>query len=90
MALIYQQTGQCPVNLPLSTEDQQVRMHIAVQAPGVTNTDCAIIATIQNVSFPVRYLNDQTLVFYHLPDSDDWACTSSLNKKQAPKSCLAD
>ncbi len=90
VALIYQQTGQCPVNLPLSTEDQQVRMHIAVQAPGVTNTDCAIIATIQNVRFPVRYLNDQTLVFYHLPDSDDWACTSSLNKKQAPKSCLAD
>ncbi|MGP4848670.1 DUF2628 domain-containing protein, partial [Marinobacter sp. 1Y8] len=28
VALIYQQTGQCPVNLPLSTEQQQIRMHV--------------------------------------------------------------
>ena len=90
VALIYQQTGKCPVNLPLSAADQQVRMHIDTKAAGVTKTDCAVIATIQNVPFPVRYLNDQTLVFYHLPNSDSWACTSSLNKKQATKSCLSE
>jgi len=48
------------------------------------------VATIQNVTFPIRYLNEQTLVFYHIPDSDNWDCTSSLNKKQAPKNCMAD
>ena len=90
VALIYQQTGQCPVNLPLSTEQQQIRMHVDTQAAGVTETDCAVVATIQNVTFPIRYLNEQTLVFYHIPDSDNWDCTSSLNKKQAPKSCIAD
>ena len=90
VALIYGQTGKCPVDLPLSTEDQQVRMYIAPQAAGVTNTDCAITATIQNVRFPVRYLNEQTLVFYHIPDSDNWRCTSSLNQKQAPRNCTPD
>ena len=90
VALIYQQTGRCPVDLPLSTEQQQVRMHVDSQAAGVLETDCAVIATIQNVTFPIRYLNEQTLVFYHIPDSDYWDCTSSLNKKQAPKSCLSD
>ncbi len=90
VALIYQQTGQCPVNLPLSTEQQQIHMHVDTQAAGVTETDCAVVATIQNVTFPIRYLNEQTLVFYHIPDSDNWDCTSSLNKKQAPKNCIAD
>ena len=90
VALIYQQTRQCPVNLPLSTEQQQLRMHVDTQAAGVPKTDCAVVATIQNVTFPIRYLNEQTLVFYHIPDSDNWDCTSSLNKKQAPKNCIAD
>ncbi|WP_201586392.1 DUF2628 domain-containing protein [Psychrobacter jeotgali] len=90
VALIYQQTGQCPIDLPLSTEDQQVRMHIDIQAPGVPETDCAIIATVQNVKFPIRYLNGQTLVFYHQPNGDNWECMSSLNKKQTPKSCIAN
>ena len=90
VALIYQQTGQCPVNLPLSTEQQQLRLYVDTQAAGVVDTDCAVIATIQNVTFPIRYLNDQTVVFYHIPDSDDWRCTSSLNKKQAPPNCTAD
>jgi len=90
VALIYQQTGQCPIGLPLSTDDQQVRMSVDNRAAGVLETDCAVTATIQNVRFPIRYLNEQTLVFYHIPDSDNWGCTSSLNKKQAPKSCTSD
>ena len=83
-------TGACPINLPLSTDDQQVRMHIDTQVDGVTATDCAVVATVQNVKFPTRYLNDQTLVFYHVPDNDSWSCISSLNKKQAPKQCIAN
>lgn len=90
VALIYQQTGQCPVDLPLTMGSQQIRIDIDTKAAGVAKTDCAVIATIQNVTFPIRYLNDQTLVFYHLSDSDDWRCMSSLSKKQAPESCSAD
>ncbi len=88
VALIYQQTGACPINLPLSTEAQQVRMHIDTHVDSVPATDCAVIATVQNVKFPTRYLNDQTLVFYHVPGNDNWSCISSLNKKQAPKQCI--
>lgn len=88
VALLYQQTGRCPVDLPLNTEAQKIRMRIATQVPGVPTTDCAVIATVQNVKFPTRYLNDQTLVFYHDPKSDNWTCMSSLNKKQTPKNCI--
>ena len=90
VALIYQQTGQCPMNLPIDTGTQQIRIDIDKKAAGVVETDCAVIATIQNVQFPIRYLNQQTLVFYHVPDSDTWSCMSSLNKKLAPASCMPD
>ena len=90
VALSYRQTGQCPLNLPLDMGTQQVNIAVDTQAAGVTNTDCAVIATIQNVKFPLRYLNEQTLVFYHLRDSDNWRCTTSLNKRQAPKGCSED
>jgi hypothetical protein len=90
VALMYQKTGRCPVNLPLNTETQQIRIEIDNKAAGVAETDCAVIATIRNVKFPIRYLNDQTLVFYHLPEGDSWDCMSSLNKKLAPKSCNED
>lgn len=90
VALSYRQTGQCPLNLPLDMGTQQVNIAVDTKAAGVTNTDCAVIATIQNVKFPLRYLNEQTLVFYHLPDSDNWRCTTSLNKRQAPKGCSED
>lgn len=89
VALIYQQTGQCPTNLTANTQTEQVRIEIANKAAGVAKTDCAVIATIQNVKFPIRYLNDQTLVFYHL-GNDNWSCTSSLNEKLAPESCNED
>lgn len=88
VALIYQQTGQCPVDLPLNLDEKQVRIQIATQAAGAANTDCTILATIQNVKFPIRYLNDQTLMFYHDTEDDSWRCTSSLNEKQAPAYCI--
>ena len=90
VALIYQQTGQCPINLPINTGTQQIRIDIDSKAAGVVKTDCAVIATIQNIQFPIRYLNQQTLVFYHVPDSDNWSCISSLNKKLAPVNCMPD
>ena len=90
VALAYRQTGQCPLNMLVNTDSEQVRIEIKDSAAGVTQTDCAVIATIQNVQFPIRYLNDQTLVFYHLPNSDNWECISSLNKRQAPDNCNAD
>ena len=90
VALTYGQTGQCPLNLPLDMGTQQVNIAVDTKAAGVANTDCAVIATIQNVKFPLRYLNEQTLVFYHVPDSDNWRCMTSLNKRQAPQSCIED
>ena len=90
VALVYQQTGQCPTDLPLNTGTQQIRITIDTKAAGVAQTDCAVVATIQNVKFPIRYLNDQTLVFYHLSGSDNWDCVSSLNKRLAPQGCSPD
>ncbi|MGO2340002.1 MAG: DUF2628 domain-containing protein [Psychrobacter sp.] len=90
VALNYQQTGQCPTNLSLNTATQQVSIDINTTAAGVAETDCAVIATIHNIKFPIRYLNDQTLVFYHVPDSDNWSCMTSLNKQQAPPGCLPE
>ncbi|ALF59340.1 DUF2628 domain-containing protein [Psychrobacter urativorans] len=90
VALIYQQTGQCPVDLPLNTNESQVRIQIATQAAGAPETDCTVLATIQNVKFPNRYLNDQTVLFYHKVDDNSWRCTSSLNKKQVPTYCVED
>ncbi|TXD96474.1 DUF2628 domain-containing protein [Psychrobacter frigidicola] len=90
VALVYQQTGKCPVDLPLNINEQQVRIQIATQAAGAPKTDCAVLATIQNVKFPIRYLNDQTLMFYHNVDDNSWRCTSSLNEKQVPTYCVED
>ncbi len=90
VALIYQQTGQCPVDLPLNIDEPQVRIQISTQAAGAPRTDCVVLATIQYVKFPIRYLNDQTLMFYHEVDNDSWRCTSSLNEKQVPAYCVDD
>lgn len=86
--LLYQQQGKCPVNLPLTTDDQSVTLQVANSAEGApVDTDCVVIATVQGVSYPNRYLNQQTLVMYRQP-SGNWGCMSSLNKKQAPKGCI--
>ena len=90
--LIYQQTGQCPVGLPLTTDDQKVRLSVSTQASGVTQSPCMVVATVQNVPFPNRYLNGQTMIMYRLNESEtampaQWGCITSLNKKQTPKGC---
>lgn len=96
--VIYQQTGGCPVDFPINTDDLSVRLQVAKSAPGTPETtDCAVIATVQDVAFPNRYLNGQTLVLYHqltaegnngqATTTSQWGCISSLNKKQKPKRC---
>lgn len=90
VALIYEQTGRCPVDLPLGTEVQKVAMRVDTQVAGVKDTDCAVVATVRDVQFPIRYLNGKTMVFYHQPSTGNWRCISSLNKKQTPKRCLAN
>lgn len=87
---VYQQNGQCPVSLPLTSDNEQVRLHLTAQMQGVADNDCAVVGTMQNIKFPTRYLNDQTFVFYHNLDNDNWECVSSLNKKQAPAYCASD
>lgn len=87
VALLYAQTGQCPTDLSSAVDEPQVRIQIVTEAAGAANTDCAIIATIQKVRFPLRYLNDNTLVFYHEIESDSWQCTTSLNEDLAPVNC---
>ncbi len=90
VAILYEQTGLCPTDLPLNTDNQQVRIRITTRVEGMDSSDCAIIGTIQNVRFPIRYLNNQTFMFYHNIDDDSWNCTSSLNYKQAPAYCAND
>lgn len=90
VALLYQKTAQCPTDMPLNLQGNQVGVRITTEAAGAPNTDCAVIATIQNIKFPIRYLNDHTIVFYHEPDSDNWRCITSLNEDLTPINCIAD
>lgn len=70
----------------MGREHEQVRLEVTTNVPGVRNTECAVTATIQEVGFPTRYLNEETVSFYRLPNGS-WRCISSLNDKQAPKQC---
>lgn len=87
---IYQTQG-CPVGLPLTADNQKVRLEVLSSVEGVA-TDCVIRLTVQKANFPVRYLNGKTLVLYRLPNQAQgdgaWRCQSSLNKKSTPKSCV--
>lgn len=90
VAIIYQRTGVCPTDLPLNIDDERVHIQIATQLDEAPNSDCTIIATINNVKFPIRHLNNQTFIFYHNVTDDNWRCTSSLSEKQAPAYCSDD
>lgn len=89
---IYQATGKCPINTPLSTDNQRVRLQLLTAADGVpTTSHCMIQATVQGVPFPNRWLNGQTLIMYRQsddPKQTGWGCVTSLNRKQTPKQCL--
>ncbi|MGL5252529.1 MAG: DUF2628 domain-containing protein [Moraxella sp.] len=89
---IYQATGQCPVNTPLSTDNQKVVLKVLTQAEGIPpSSHCMVQATVQDVPFPNRWLNGQTLVMYRSSDQkslQNWGCMTSLNRKQIPKQCM--
>ena len=87
VAILYEQTGRCPTNLPSNTDNPYVKIRMTTQVEGVAASDCAIIGIIQDVKFPIRYLNNQTFMFYHKVEDDSWHCTSSLSGKQALAYC---
>lgn len=92
---IYHATGQCPVNTPLSTDNQKVILTVlptseAIPASSLANSHCVVQAKVVGIGFPNRWLNGQTMTMYRLGDSKataNWGCVTSLNKKQIPKGC---
>lgn len=85
--LIYEQTGNCPVGLPVTPDNQRVSVEVVASLP-YAKTDCAVVATVLGASYPVRYLNGRHLAIYHQIDDNSWRCQTSLNKKQTPKRCV--
>ena len=86
VAAIFEQTGVCPVNLPITADGHQMSMQVVDNVAGM-QTDCAVMATFMDISFPNRNLNGKKMLFYHTQDNR-WRCTSSLNHKQKPPKCM--
>ncbi len=86
-AILYEKTGRCPTNLSMDTDNEKVTIRMAAQLDEIATSDCAIVATIQNVQFPIRYLDKQKFIFYHNKTDGNWRCTTSLSGKQAPVYC---
>lgn len=86
VAAIFEQTGVCPVNLPITADGHQMSMQVVDKVAGM-QTDCAVMATFVDISFPNRNLNGKKMLFYHTQDNR-WRCTSSLNHKQKPPKCM--
>lgn len=89
--VIYRTTGQCPVNTPLSTDNQKVTLKVLTHVDGIKNSPCMVQATVKDIGFPNRWLNGQTLTMYRLGTNKveaNWGCVTSLNKKQTPKQCV--
>lgn len=92
---IYHATGQCPVNTPLTTDNQKVTLKVmttseAIPAQILANSHCVVQSQVVGIGFPNRWLNGQTMTMYRIGDSKDnaeWGCVTSLNKKQIPKGC---
>lgn len=86
----YQQLGECPIQMPISTDNSRYRMTIVSGLDGV-QTDCAVRLTVTKAGYPVRYLNGQTLELYRTQRADGsvvWRCQSSLNRQKTPKRCV--
>lgn len=90
VAIIYEQTGRCPDALPIASTNKNIQVRMATASDKVFASNCAVIATIQNVQFPIHYLNGETLAFYLDSKDNNWRCTSSLSEKQVPQYCLTD
>lgn len=89
---IYQATGQCPINTPFNANHHNIRLTILTTSEKIATTSpCIIQATVENIEFPNRWLNGQTLIMYRISSEKQdgrWACITSVNKKQTPKQCM--
>ncbi|WP_394261383.1 DUF2628 domain-containing protein [Moraxella boevrei] len=89
---IYQTTHQCPINTPFNSQNPTIHLQILTKSDKIlAKSPCIIQATVQNIGFPNRWLNGQTLIMYRVSDdknSPQWACVTSLNKKQTPNQCM--
>lgn len=88
--VIIQKTGSCPVHLPVTSDHHRNQIIITDRVDGV-KTDCAVVTTIKQAYYPVRYLNGRNLVMYRSLNEKGhvvWRCQSSLNKKRTPKRCV--
>lgn len=96
--VIMDNSGQCPVGLFLSTQDQSdrlARLQVLDHAAGVPmQSDCIVQATLQGARWPVAKLNGEHLTLYHLSATTDrparWPCMTSISQRESPKGCLLD
>lgn len=88
---MYRAQGKCPVGMQMDTTGQHLTLEVAehTAALGKKQSSCVLIATIGNVTFPNRNLNDQTFIMYRPTSEPDaqWQCMTSLNEKQKPNLC---
>lgn len=89
VANIYAEHG-CPVghtaDLSQEVKGAKVQLRVVDEVLG-TKADCAVVTTVVGVGYPVRYLREQSLVFYHEKDGERWRCQSSLNKNHKIRAC---
>ena len=69
--VIMANTGQCPVNLPVTSTHHRADIQVVTQADGI-NTKCAVVATVLKASYPLSYLKGRTLTIYSTPPNMDW------------------
>lgn len=90
--LIYRHTQQCPVGLPLSTEQQRrdlANITVRATAAGVpVGTRCVVEATIEHAPWPLDHLRDERLSFYY--HDGRWHCMTSISQRESPRGCMID
>lgn len=89
IAKTYADSG-CPVghaaDLSKEVKGAEVQLRVVNEVLG-TKTDCAVVATVTSIGYPVRYLHQQSLVFYHVQGEQKWRCQSSLNQNHKIRAC---
>lgn len=91
---LYRTQGMCPVGMSFNTRMQHLDFEVVDKTPALGNklSECVLIATIRDVPFPNRNLNNQVFIMYR-PTAEarsQWHCVTSLNDKQKPSVCRSD
>lgn len=90
----FQAQGSCPVNMSLKTSAENLNFQVLQQTPALGNksSSCVLIATIKDIPFPNRNLNDQVYILYRPSDKSQsrWQCVTSLSEKQKPSICSTE